>query len=42
MLLQPITEYGWSMTTNELTIVWDTTDNMQAVQDRVKTPDEGL
>ena len=36
MLLQPITQYGWSITNDKLTIVWDTTENMQAVRDRVK------
>ena len=36
MSLQPITQYGWSITNDKLTIVWDTTENMQAVRDRVK------
>ena len=37
MVLQPISQYGWNVRTNgELTFVWDTTENIQAVRDRVK------
>ena len=35
MVLQPITEYGWTISDNKLTVVWDTPRNMQAIRDRV-------
>ena len=35
IVLQPITEYGWTISDNKLTVVWDTPQNMQAIRDRV-------
>ena len=35
MVLRPITEYGWTLSDNKLTVVWDTLQNMQAIHDRV-------
>lgn len=36
MTLQPITQHGWTVTDEKLTVVWDTPENLQAVRDRVK------
>ena len=36
MVLEPITQHGWSLTDGTLTFVWDTTANIKAVRDRVK------
>ena len=35
MVLQPITEYGWTLSDNKLTVVWDTPENVQAIRARV-------
>ena len=35
MVLEPITEYGWSVHNDQLRVVWDTDENMAAVRDRV-------
>jgi len=35
MDLQPITEYGWSLINNKLTVLWDTVENMEAIRQRV-------
>ena len=37
MDLQPITEYGWSLINNKLTVLWDTVENMEAIRQRVHT-----
>ena len=34
--LKPITDYGWSLIDNTLTIIWDTSENIEAVRNRVK------
>ena len=36
MTLQPITQHGWTVADEKLTVVWDTPENLQAVRDRVK------
>lgn len=33
--LQPITNYGWDVSDSKLTMVWDTPENTQAIQNRV-------
>jgi len=33
MTLQPITQHGWTVTDEKLTVVWDTPENLQAVRD---------
>ena len=35
MVMEPITEYGWSVHNDQLRVVWDTDENMAAVRDRV-------
>ena len=35
VVLQPITEYSWTISDNKLTVVWDMPQNMQAILDRV-------
>lgn len=35
MVLQPITEYGWTLSDNKLTVLWDTPENMEAIRQRV-------
>ena len=35
MVLKPITEYGWSLQSDELHITWDTDENMTKVQERL-------
>ena len=35
MTLEPIEEYGWGLKDEELTIVWDTANNIRSVRDRV-------
>ncbi len=35
--LTPISSYGWTVTEGQLSIVWDTTGNIQAIHDRVAT-----
>ena len=35
MILEPITEYGWTIKDRQLAIQWDTEDNIKAIRDRV-------
>ena len=35
MIVKPITDYGWSVVNDKLTVVWDTDDNIKCVQARV-------
>ena len=32
MIVKPITDYGWSVVNDKLTVVWDTDDNIKCVQ----------
>lgn len=36
MSLKPITEYGWNINNDILTVDWDCEDNMKAVRERVE------
>ncbi len=36
LIVQPITNYGWTLSDNKLTVVWDTPANSDAIRDRVK------
>ena len=35
MVLEPITDYGWSLENDKLRVTWDTEENMQTVRERV-------
>ncbi len=35
LVLQPVTNYGWTLTEGKLCIVWDTPSNLQVIRDRV-------
>ncbi len=35
MVLQPLSEFGWNINNDILTIDWDSKENMEAVQERV-------
>ncbi len=35
MVLQPITNYGWTVTDDKLSIIWDSPSNLQAIRQRV-------
>ena len=36
MILEPITNWGWQLVENRLTIIWDTPENIAAIRDRVQ------
>lgn len=35
IVLQPVTEFGWKVVDNTLTVVWDSNENMAMIQERV-------
>ena len=35
MTLQPITQYGWKLTDDVLTVDWDSEENIRAVNEKV-------
>ncbi len=37
MLLEPITEHGWTVQDNQLQVIWDSQRNMAAIRERVNT-----
>ena len=36
MSLKPITDYGWQLVDNTLTVVWDTPKNIASIRNRVR------
>ena len=36
MVLEPITEYGWTLSDNKLAVLWDTPQYIEAIRQRVR------